>query len=340
MGLLSPATSQITPEYLAQVFNLAVHDRRGVPFFAIAGDIAKPGEIALRCTAAPTDQLVSVESVLNGIAVIPDTVNAAHTDLPKGRPIFDRIFSTISRSPAEYPIADDQLTAPAVLNDELLQTTIVKGGTLQASETMTITIPIDQARDATFLLYAPGSHVTMNVKTVAGTILTEESPKTNPNVSFERVFDDNLPLSLGYGVLGPKAGDWEVAMTATETPAGGGPFAVVATVDSDLTLHAQASPALADVGTPIMLQASLKPADSVSNAVVEAEIRDAAGTTVGRVILRDDGVAGDQAVDDGVFSATWQPSAVGEYSVVLAVTGQDGEGSNFERLSVLGIEVR
>ena len=31
LRLFSPATSQITPEYLAQVFNPAVHDRRGVP---------------------------------------------------------------------------------------------------------------------------------------------------------------------------------------------------------------------------------------------------------------------------------------------------------------------
>ncbi len=34
LGLFVPATMQITPEYLAQVFNPAVNDRRGVPFFA------------------------------------------------------------------------------------------------------------------------------------------------------------------------------------------------------------------------------------------------------------------------------------------------------------------
>ena len=40
-------------------------DRRGVPFFAIAGDAVQKA-IAIRCTELPTDRYVSVRSVLAG----------------------------------------------------------------------------------------------------------------------------------------------------------------------------------------------------------------------------------------------------------------------------------
>jgi hypothetical protein len=299
----------------------------------------KAGAIAIRCTAAPTDRYVAVDSVLRGVSVGADTIEAIHSDLNNGRPTFERIFASLARSPGEYPITVPAPTEPAIVRPELIQTTLVKGGTLVAGETTTVTIPIDQARDASFILFAPGSQVSMTIKTVAGKILTEETPKTNPNVTFERVFDQSLPLSLGYGVLNPKAGAWEVGLTARETPPGGGPFAVVATVDTDLVMTAEASPAVAAAGSDVTLRATLAPVDALMEVTVQAQVRDGTGESVTAVQLLDDGSHGDGATGDGTFAATWRPEKAGEYTIVIAATGKDGAGSAFERLAVIGVPV-
>ena len=337
LGLFAPASTQITPEYLAQVFNPATNDRRGVPFFAIAGDAVKT-KLAFRCTEIPTDRYVSVRSVLNGIVVSPDQIEGTHTDLNNGRSSFERIFASLARSPADYPIVMDPTTTPAS-GSETVQNTLVQGGTLRVGETVSVTLPIDQARSASFILLAPGSTVSMTIKTVAGKILTEATPKTNPNVTFERVLDTSIPLTLGYGVQGPKAGAWEIGLTAQETPPGGGPFAVVATLDTDLVMSGEVKPGMVRAGSPVILSATLSAPVPLQSATVRAEIWD--GAPAGgrpQVELHDDGQHQDGLAADGAYAATWTPVAAGEHTVLITAAGNDGTGVPFERLVVLGVQ--
>jgi pimeloyl-ACP methyl ester carboxylesterase len=152
IGLFSPATTQITPEYLSQVFNPAVRDRRGVPFFAIAGDAVRQ-QIAIRCTELPTDRYVSVRSVLQGVAVSPDQISGIHSDLNNRQDSFERIFESLARSPRDYPIQMVDQTTP-VIAPEHVQSTLVQAGTLQAGQLVSVTLTIDQARSASFILLA------------------------------------------------------------------------------------------------------------------------------------------------------------------------------------------
>lgn len=327
LRLFSPATSQITPEYLSQVYNPVVNDRRDVPFFAIAGDAVK--ESAIHCTALPSDSLVSVESVLNGIPVMPMRIEAKHADLNNGRPSFERILALLARSPADFPIVVTGETQPKENPELLIQSTLVQGGTLEAGKTVSVTIPIDVARQASFMLYAPGSNVIMQIKTVAGKILTEETPKTNPNVSFERVLDASAPISLGYGVIDPKAGPWEIGLTASETPPGGGPFAVMATVESDLRMAAEAAPGVTAVGQPVTLRAALQAPEAPQEAGASAQVR-LEGSDAAPVDIEM------SRVDDGAFSVTVIPDEPGDWTAIIALTGRDAAGNPFERLSVLG----
>jgi pimeloyl-ACP methyl ester carboxylesterase len=328
LRLFAPAGAQFTPEYISQVFNPVVRDRRGVPFYAIAGDAVK--ESAIKCSAVPSDSLVSVDSVLHGIPVMPITLEARHADLNNGRPSFERILGLLARGPAEYPIVVKDETTPKLNPELMVQSTLVQGGTLETGKPVTVTIPIDLARSASFMLYAPGSTVTMQIKTVAGKILTEETPITNPKVSFERVLEPATPMSLGYGVLDPKAGPWEIGLTASDTPPGGGPFAVMATLDTDLRMSAEASPGLVKTGQPVALRASLEAAEpplEVAAVVLVREARDAREVEIPLA-----------AGPDGTFVAEFSPPAPGLYSAVLSVTGKDAAGNPFQRMSVLGFE--
>lgn len=327
IGLFAPATTQITPEYLGQVFNPTVRDRRGVPFFAIAGDAVRKA-IAIRCTELPTDRYVSVRSVLQGVAVSPEQIEGIHSDLNNREDSFERIFRSLARSPEDYPIRMVGETTPANAPEQV-QSTLVQAGTLAAGETVSVTLTIDQARSASFILLAPGSQVSMTIKTVAGAILTEATPLTNPNVTFERVLDESEPLSLGYGVVNPRAGAWEIGLTARETPPGGGPFAVLATMDSDLQMSAAASLGTTAVGQPVQIRAAL--AGAAQDVIMRAELRSA---TPGAEPLTVDMTAfGDEYV------VLWNPVAAGEYTVVVQAEGRDGAGNPFERLSVLGVSV-
>lgn len=338
LGLFSPATTQITPAYLADVFNPAVNDRRGVPFFAIAGDAIRE-KTAIRCTEIPTDRYVSVNSVLRGVSVTPDQVEGVHSDLNNGRASFERIFASLARDPDEYPIEMPGPTSPAGGPAETVQSTLVQGGTLQAGETVSVTLTIDQAEEASFILYAPGSDVTMRIKTVAGKILTEETPATNPNVTFERVLDPGTPLSLGYGVIGPKAGAWELGLTASSTPPGGGPFAVVATLETGLRLAAEIEPAALEAGQTALITARMQAEAPLRSMTATATVAGPDGEGV-TVELLDDGAHADGAAGDGVFGGTWTPGSAGEYTVQVAARGEDGAGNPFERLAVLGAAVR
>jgi len=338
LGLFAPATMQITPEYLAQVFNPAVNDRRGVPFFGLAGDAVKE-KTAIRCTELPTDRYVSVNSVLHGVSVVPDQIPGLHSDLNNKRDSFERIFALLARSPADYPIEMIDPTDAATGPLEQVQSTLVQGGTIQANETVTLTITLDQADDASFILYAPGSEISMTIKTVAGAILTEETPKTNPNVTFERILDESVPLSLGYGVLGPRAGAWEIGIYAHSAPAGGGPFALVATLQTGLRLNAAVEPGGAAAGQPVTLRAQVESADAPQAVAVQAEVFADAADARETVSLFDDGQHGDGAAGDNIFAATWTPSAAGEFTVQVMATGTDAAGNPFERLAVLGVSV-
>ncbi len=340
LGFFAPVSTQITPEYMTQVFNATVRDTRGVPIFAIAGN-AITGGAAIRCSETPTDRYVAVDSVLRGIPVQPDEISALHGELNTGEPTFERIFVTLSRSPDDYPIRTDNVTTARAGPGATVQNTVVQGGVLRAGEPVTLTINIDQARSASFILYAPGSVVSMTIKTVAGRILTEESPQSNPSVTFERVLDDNTPLSLGYGVAGPRAGVWEIYLTARSTPAGGGPFALMATLDTDLVMTAEAQPAVTRAQTPAILSARLAAGSSLQKAQVSAVVRRDGQSGAGATIdLFDDGRHSDGAAGDGLFAATWIPDRAGDYAAAITAAGIDGSGSPFERMSLIGVLVQ
>jgi hypothetical protein len=242
---------------------------------------------------------------------------------------FERILALLTRSPADFPIVVTGETQPKENPELLIQSTLVQGGTLEAGKTVSVTIPIDVARQASFMLYAPGSNVTMQIKTVAGKILDEETPKTNQR-ELPAGLDASVPLSLGYGVIDPKAGPWEIGLTASETPPGGGPFAVMATVESDLRMAAEATPGVTAVGQPVTLRAALQAPEAPQEVQATAQVRLEGSDAAPVEIEMSRG-------DDGALSVTIIPDEPGDWTAIIALTGRDAAGNPFERLSVLGV---
>ncbi len=123
----------------------------GASFFALAGDAVKD-KVAIRCTELPTDRYVSVNSVLHGVSVVPGQIAELHSDLNNLSAIALSASLPCSRvRRPDYPIemVDDRCGAGPL---EQVQGTLVQGGTIQANEPVTLTITLDQAEDASFIL--------------------------------------------------------------------------------------------------------------------------------------------------------------------------------------------
>jgi len=69
-------------------------------------------------------------------------------------------------------------------------------------------------------------------------------------------------------------------------------------------------------------------------------VRNARGETVAEIALLDDGQHQDGAAGDDTFGGVWRAGEAGEYTVVIVATGTNSAGNSFERLSVMGVEVR
>ncbi len=134
------------------------------------------------------------------------------------------------------------------------------------------------------------------------------------------------------GCLEARARAWEIGLRARSTPPGGGPFALVAALQTELRLSAAAEPG--------------RDARSAGDAArIEVRMRPRLSWSLGRqareaVPLFDDGQHGDGAAGDSVFAATWTPEISGEITVhQVMATGTNAAGNPFERLSVLGVSV-
>ncbi|MFQ5344010.1 MAG: alpha/beta fold hydrolase, partial [Anaerolineae bacterium] len=182
LGLYAPATTQLTPSYVRYLFNPRTSDPRGVPFFVLAGNPVHDFA-ALVCTSVPTDVFVSVGSAAGAIPVQAEIMPVRHGEQTGSPAVFATVLQSLSRGPQEYPIP--MPTAPAVAPTDTagLQVSLVDSGTLSPGRPTAVSVTVDEAEAASFILYAPGQDVEMSILTSAGQSITPETAKSAPDVS-------------------------------------------------------------------------------------------------------------------------------------------------------------
>jgi pimeloyl-ACP methyl ester carboxylesterase len=330
LGFYLPATLELRPAYLAEVFNRQITRRHGVPFHLLAGNPIIDSFKA-PCTATPSDLVVSRPSVAAVTAPISEAP-LLHTDMTGSERIFkDFVAPRLLRQSGEFPAeADPQPLASSVAASSAApeQFTKVFTGHVNAGGGREIVINLDKLSVASFALYDTTRSLDLKVRGADGNVINL-TPGANGLVE---VKDPAALFTLGCGFDNPKPGTWKVTLKATQqTPGRGADYALAAKVVGGVTLHARADRMVTMPDQPVTISSSLELAG-----------RRLAGATIRALIRRPDGGTEEVGFTGGGDEkrAMWVPKESGIYGVDVVAQGSTPDGLQIERADFLSFEVQ
>ena len=257
LGFYLPATLEIQPVYVQNIFNPQITHRRGVIFHALAGEPISDA-IQSPCTPVPTDLAVSLQSV-GGIPLSLSEMPVLHTELNSSEQVFrEYLLPLLQTAPGGFVVQPDPATASATL--EALQFTRVFTGHLGLGETLELIIPIEpNVTVASFALYDNSRSLQVEVHGASGKLIVLD-PLANGLIEVD---DPQSMVYLGYGFNNPKPGSWKVTLrTGDRTTTWGADYALTAVFQGGATLQASTSTLLPRMGEAVQINAGLSLAGS------------------------------------------------------------------------------
>lgn len=322
LGLSVPSTVELRPSYVTSVFNQQITDRKGVAFFALAGD-AVTQSLRSPCAAAPSDLVVGVESV-EAVGVTASRLPLLHNDLKENRSVFEKFVVPALAEDISVPRTAEPSGPPS---GGELQTLGLATGHVSAGDSVEEVIDIDDVTVATFAVYDPTRSLTVSVRGASGKTI-ELSAAENGLVKVE---DPESLLYLGYGFENPQPGPWRVTLHATaQTPPAGADYALSAQVQGGAELEVQASDLLPKVGSTVLISAAFAAGGTpitVQRAVAVIRTPDGREETV-------------TLIGAGAVAGEWRPSRAGLHSIDIAVVGESADGQRIERAAFLAADVQ
>lgn len=321
LGFYAPASLELRPTYLREVFNKQITHRHGVPFFMLAGNPIVESFKA-PCTGVPSDVVVAKESasaITGPIVELP----ILHTDMTKSEEAFQKfVRGHLQKQLGEFP---NEVDPPSATNSvEPVQFTQVFKGRVNAGGTKELTVNLDQVAVASFALFDPSRSLALTVRGASGNVIAL-SPDINGLI---KVDDPATMVHLGYGFANPKPGPWKVTLAATpKTPSNGADFALSARVVGGAVLRANTSHPLPAMNQPITFTGALElPGKALTSTAIKALIR------------KPDGKEEELALNNG--KADWTPAETGIHGVDIIAQANTPDGSPIERTTFLLVEVQ
>ncbi len=321
LGFYAPASLELRPAYLREVFNKQITHRRGVPFFMLAGNPIVESFKA-PCTGVPSDVVVAKESasaITGPIVELP----ILHTDMTKSDEVFQKfVRGHLQKQAGEFPSESDP---PSATNStEPVQFTQVFKGRVNAGGTKELNVNLDQVAVASFALFDPSRSLDVTVRGASGNVI-ELKADVNGLI---KVDDPATMVHLGYGFANPKPGPWKVTLAATaKTPSNGTDFALSARVIGGAVLRANASQLLPPLNQSITFSGAL-----------ELTGRALTNTAIKAIIRTPDGKEEELGLSGG--KADWTPAQTGVHGVDIIAQATAPDGSPIERTTFLAIEVQ
>jgi pimeloyl-ACP methyl ester carboxylesterase len=326
LGLYLPATLEIRPSYVEDIFNRQVTHRHGVPFNALAG---VPIQEAFKspCTAVPSDLAVSLESV-TAIPLQATQLPILHTELNTSKEVFDQFVGPLLEQPPGA-FHDEPDPAPPTSEQARLQFTRVFSGHLAAGASQEVTIPIEAGVSvASFALYDTTRTISVTVTGATGNVIAL-SPEKNGLVVVQ---DPTTLFYLGYGFQNPKPGVWRVRLQTTDrTPGNGADYALTAHFVGGAILKADLNTFLPQVNEEIRLTASLDlNGGKIPLQSAQAQLRGPGGEE--QTLPLD--------LQNGQGQVSWKLTQPGLYSLDLQAQALSPDGVPIERTAFLSLEVQ
>ncbi|MGH9751269.1 MAG: esterase/lipase family protein [Blastocatellia bacterium] len=325
LGFYLPATLELRPAYLAEVFNRQITRRHGVPFHLLAGNPIIESFKA-PCTATPSDLVVGRPSVAAVEAPITESP-LLHTDMTGSERIFkDFIAPRLQRQAGEFPAESDPPSPASTAAPE--QFTKVFTGHVDAGASREVVINLDKLSVASFALYDTTRSLAVTVRGANGNVINL-TPDANGLIEID---DPAALFTLGYGFNKPAPGAWKITLQATErTPGKGADYALAAKVVGGATLRTRTDRMVTMPEQPITISSALELAGSPLN-----------GVTIQALIRRPDGRTEEINFTDGADEkrAVWIPKESGIYAVDVVARGFAPDGLQIERADFLSFEVQ
>ncbi len=327
LGFMLPASLEIQPSYMINIFNKQIVHRRGIAFHMVAGTLLI-NPLTSPCADAPSDTVVALSSAksipLDDVHSLP----LMHGDLTSDEGIFEKVVRQLLQSP---PGSFEPRPDPAVptLTYAPEQFSRSYSGHLNPGQDTEVTIKIDpKVTLANFSLYDSSRSLSLEVRGASGNIIALDAQKNGTL----KIDDPDTMLYLGYGFEQPKPGAWVVKVKTTDqTPAQGADFSINARYTGGATLEADTSLTIFDLGQPVLLNARLQ--EDGKAIPVESAIA---------LIRKPDGSSDSlplPASGDG-YSAAYTPEQPGLYNVEIDVTGKATDGSAVDRAAYLSFEAQ
>jgi len=330
LGFYLPATLELRPAYLAEVFNRQITRRHGVPFHLLAGNPIIESFKA-PCTATPSDLAVGRPSVA-AIAAPTSDSPLLHADMTGSERIFkDFVAPRLQRRAGEFPAEHDPqppTSGMAASSAAPEQFTKVFTGHVDAGGSREVVVNLDKLSAASFALYDATRSLALTVRGANGNVINL-TPDANGLVE---VKDPAALFTLGYGFKKPAPGAWKVTLRATEqTPGKGANYALAAKVVGGATLRARADRMVTTPDLPITISCSLELAG-----------RPLTGVTMQALIRHPDGGTEEVGFTDSGDEkrAVWVPKESGVYAVDVVARGSTPDGLQIERADFLYFEVQ
>lgn len=327
LGYLLPASLEILPDYMNNIFNQQIVHRQGVPFHMVAGTLLTD-PLTSPCAAAPSDTVVALGSATSIALDDVQETPLYHGDLTGDRQVFETNVRHLLQAPPGAFAPRPDLAAPSV-STQPEQFSRAYTGHLNPGETDEVVIEIEpNVSLANFNLYDSSRSLLIEVRGASGKLL-ELNAAQNGNLKID---DPATMLYLGYGFKQPKPGKWVVTLkTTAETPAAGADYALNARFSGGATLTAKTSLTIPELGQAVTIQASLELAGSnLRVEAAQAHLRQPDGSLVVLPL----------APEEQVYRAEFTPRQSGLHSVEVLLTGQSAEGFRVDRAAYLTFEVQ
>ena len=324
LGFYLPATLELRPAYLAEVFNRQITRRHGVPFHLLAGNPIVES-FKSPCAPTPSDLVVGRPSVAAVGAPISEAP-LLHTDMTGSERIFkDFVAPRLQRQVGEFSAESDQPPPTSTAAPE--QFTKVFTGHVDAGGSREVVINLDKLSVASFALYDTTRTLAVTVQGASGNVINLTSGANG----LVEVKDPAALFTLGYGFNKPAPGAWKITLRATEqTPGKGADYALAAKVVGGATLRTRADRMVTMPDQPITILSSLELAGNpLADATIQALIR------------RPDGGTEEVSFTGGDEKrAMWVPKESGIYGVDVVARGLAPDGLQIERADFLSFEVQ
>jgi len=328
LGFMLPASLEIQPSYMVNVFNTQIIHRHGVAFHMMAGTFLTD-PIASPCADAPSDSVVGRDSATSIEMDNEDDMPVYHGDLTTDSGVFDRgVRPFLELPPGSFePRPDPDASSALVTAPEQFSSAYI--GHLAPGQTTAVAIYIDpNVTLANFSLYDSSRSLQMDVRGANGNLIQLDAKKNG----ILKLNDPDTMLYLGYGFAQPKPGIWKVELkTTSQTPASGADYAISARFIGGARLEVRASQTIFNLGKPVNIKGTLTANGlAITPQSVKALIRKPDGSTESIEL----------SAKSNEFNLTYQPALIGLYNVEISVMGVTPQGVTIMRAAYVSFETQ